>query len=357
MDKKSFTREELYNLVWTEPLSKIAKRYQITDSGIRKICKKREIPLPPLGYWQKKQYNKKLPIKPELKKHENEGVITLNKGDHSELSPFIIRKNEIERSKSLPTKVPKKLTNPHKLIIKAKEYLLNQDHRYGRSPGLLFPDGDILDIRVAPKNLSRALRIMDTFIKLCEAKNHKVSVGNWQTTFCIDGIDFEMGLREKQRIVKAVDKWSSRTYEPTGILCIEKKGIYKKEWKDGRFLLEELLTTILAKLELDAVKEHEWREEIRLYNEKRELEEQIKLEAQNKIDNELKSFKSLIDDANRWHQSNILRSYIEHIEEKHNPTEEIRNWIEWAKGKADWYDPTINKNDELLGTYSRKDNN
>jgi hypothetical protein len=30
---------------------------------------------------------------------------------------------------------------------------------------------------------------------------------------------------------------------------------------------------------------------------------------------------------------------------KHEKTE----WIAWAKDKADWYDPTINKNDSILG--------
>jgi hypothetical protein len=40
MIEKTITREELYNLVWSKPVTHIAKIYGYSDSGIRKICKK-----------------------------------------------------------------------------------------------------------------------------------------------------------------------------------------------------------------------------------------------------------------------------------------------------------------------------
>ncbi|OAJ62751.1 hypothetical protein A6V36_20480 [Paraburkholderia ginsengiterrae] len=48
-----FQREELYEQVWTEPVTKVAKRYAISDVGLRKICLDLEVPLPPVGYWAK----------------------------------------------------------------------------------------------------------------------------------------------------------------------------------------------------------------------------------------------------------------------------------------------------------------
>ena len=50
---KEYTRQELYDLVWTTPLGKLAKRYGLSDVGLRKICVKHDIPTPPLGYWAK----------------------------------------------------------------------------------------------------------------------------------------------------------------------------------------------------------------------------------------------------------------------------------------------------------------
>jgi hypothetical protein len=44
-----FQREELYEQVWTDPVTKVAKRYAISDVGLRKICVDLEVPLPPVG--------------------------------------------------------------------------------------------------------------------------------------------------------------------------------------------------------------------------------------------------------------------------------------------------------------------
>jgi hypothetical protein len=34
MEKVTLTRKELYDLVWAEPLSKLAKKYKISDNGL-----------------------------------------------------------------------------------------------------------------------------------------------------------------------------------------------------------------------------------------------------------------------------------------------------------------------------------
>lgn len=49
------TRQELYELVWTEPMSKLAKRFAVSDRGLAKICAKAEIPVPERGYWARLQ--------------------------------------------------------------------------------------------------------------------------------------------------------------------------------------------------------------------------------------------------------------------------------------------------------------
>jgi hypothetical protein len=49
------TRQELYNLVWSNPVVKVAKDFGISDVAVGKICKKLNIPKPGLGYWAKKQ--------------------------------------------------------------------------------------------------------------------------------------------------------------------------------------------------------------------------------------------------------------------------------------------------------------
>lgn len=55
---RSFTREEFYDLVWSKPLTHLAKEFAISDVALHKICKKHDIPNPPLGWWAKKASGK-----------------------------------------------------------------------------------------------------------------------------------------------------------------------------------------------------------------------------------------------------------------------------------------------------------
>ena len=54
-----FTREEFYELVWSKPMTHLAKEFAISDVALHKICRKRGIPNPPLGWWAKKAAGKK----------------------------------------------------------------------------------------------------------------------------------------------------------------------------------------------------------------------------------------------------------------------------------------------------------
>lgn len=55
IDRRScrLEREELYRLVWSEPVSQIAARLGVSDVGLAKACRRMSIPLPKRGYWSK----------------------------------------------------------------------------------------------------------------------------------------------------------------------------------------------------------------------------------------------------------------------------------------------------------------
>jgi len=48
---QEFTRQELYDLVWSEPMQKLAKRFGLSDVGLAKACRSADIPRPGRGYW------------------------------------------------------------------------------------------------------------------------------------------------------------------------------------------------------------------------------------------------------------------------------------------------------------------
>jgi hypothetical protein len=58
------TREELYNLVWTKPMTQVAEQFEMSDRAMAKVCAKKQVPVPPRGYWAKKSAGKDVPAIP-----------------------------------------------------------------------------------------------------------------------------------------------------------------------------------------------------------------------------------------------------------------------------------------------------
>ncbi len=89
-------------------------------------------------------------------------------------------------------------------------------------------------------------------------------------------------------------------------------------------------------------------------NAKKRLKQILRL----KKNSEIKEFKSLSQKANRWHQAEISRKYIAEVEKKSNEnnslTEEVSQWLEWANNKVAWYDPFIEKEDEIFQKVNRE---
>lgn len=167
-ENKKISRQGLYNLVWSKPMTALAKEYNISDNGLRKICKKLNIPLPQLGHWQKLQFGKKVIIIPLPKDFKGEDCIILNErkeedGKENEgVSQFHKLLKDITNDTTLSFKVPDKLSKPDKLISEAKEnFTTVAKEKYGTYRGITTTSNGILSISVAPKNCNRALRIMD----------------------------------------------------------------------------------------------------------------------------------------------------------------------------------------------------
>jgi hypothetical protein len=47
VERREFTREELYQAVWSESMRVLAPRLGVSDVGLAKICKRMRIPVPP----------------------------------------------------------------------------------------------------------------------------------------------------------------------------------------------------------------------------------------------------------------------------------------------------------------------
>lgn len=61
-----YDREKIYEEIWSEPIQRVAKRYDISDVGLAKVCKRLNIPRPGRGYWAIKAAGKPIPKRPPL---------------------------------------------------------------------------------------------------------------------------------------------------------------------------------------------------------------------------------------------------------------------------------------------------
>ncbi|MEO8236192.1 MAG: hypothetical protein ABI549_12305 [Flavobacterium sp.] len=367
MENIELTRKELYDLVWENPLSKLAKKYNLSDNGLRKVCKKLDIPLPKNGYWQKIQYNKKVSIEKLPVNNTVETSITLKFRDNSETTINGIENELNQLTKEIKNELketiifPEKLTKPLQLISDAKNDLKTKEPSYFHNiKGLLNTSPDILNITVAPQNVKRALLFMDIFIKAVQKRGHNV-ITKGGTKIVIDSVQLSIGLRErlKRTIIKSTH-WDSTELNPSNILSLRLDAYPASEWTDtNTSKLEDKIPNIIAKLELQAVIEKRRTIEREMWHTEYERQRKIEQDFKERKEREIIKTKMLFSDAEKFDKATIYRNFIAATEQnaikENNLTEELKEWIKWANEKADWFDPFTNRKDELLNDNDREE--
>jgi hypothetical protein len=58
------TREQLYKEIWSEPATKLAKRYDVSSNYLARVCEGLNVPHPTRGYWARKAAGEKMPVPP-----------------------------------------------------------------------------------------------------------------------------------------------------------------------------------------------------------------------------------------------------------------------------------------------------
>jgi hypothetical protein len=60
------SRKSLFEMVGSQPMTKLAAQFKISDVALTKICRRHEIPLPGRGFWARVAAGQKL-TRPELR--------------------------------------------------------------------------------------------------------------------------------------------------------------------------------------------------------------------------------------------------------------------------------------------------
>jgi len=194
--------------VWTESLSRLAKKDKISDNGLRKICKRMNIPIPAMGHWQKIQYGKRVIVTKLPTKYEGKDEIILHEKGTDDIdvdSPLVhlrILTRSIEEKKDLPLIVPDRMSSkPDKLIKSTNDYY-DAVKKYYRSHNGSHPDRiNVLNIEVNEENRPRASRILDTIIKVLRSRNHDVIADHFTTYAKIGEEHVKFRLRDHKTIL------------------------------------------------------------------------------------------------------------------------------------------------------------
>jgi hypothetical protein len=382
----TFTREQLYELVWQKPVSRLAEEYAISNVGLAKICGRAGVPTPPRGYWALLEAGR-APARPPLPRAPNIPNIRLMPRadplatpEHAALSARLAE----ERRPENQVVVLERLSSPCELVQAAKAAL--QDTK-GNSIGLVEPPSGCLEICVSRAQLPRALRVADALLKAIIARGWSVGVSQKATIVTVDEMPISLAIDEgmesvEQPVKPELDDSYSFHYErrnvvkkPSGRLSISLKEdpelwrhTQQRNWSESdKRPIEGSLNNVLIgliKLANAAKADRERRqaearaEELRRHRLEAALAEQQRLRAD--IAAETSRVEQLRARAEAWLEAENLRKYVAEAQKRRRDTAnasglDFDNWAVWALAQADRLDPFTPSPPSILDDAERID--
>lgn len=352
MESQRITRQKLYEMVWTQPFLALSKKYKISDVGLRKICKRMDIPFPKTGHWQRIRAGAKIAIPKLITNLDIDVTIKLElrnqEAEANSDSEFGLLQREIENDPRVSLVVPEHLSSRDPLISVARTTLTDNTYYKHRPDDLRNTYVNQLNIKASRSQVSRTLRFMSTLIKALRSRGHDIAVDR-DTYAVIFKQKIQISLRETTKKVPAENSHNTYNYVPTGLLTFQIDEYKKFYWRDGKETLESQLSKIITRLELEGtrLKDEAFSRSLR-HAEDSEIKEVEELfnKARRK---ELAAFRSLLENARVWEQTKMLRDFINSLKataEPQSPT--FQKWLSWANHKIDWFDPTTDADDPYM---------
>ena len=358
----SYKRSDLFAKVWSTPMLQLAKEIGVSDVAIGKACRRAGIPLPGRGYWAKDAKHRQMP---ELPDSANPGhdTIKFQVLDVALIGQPRPKAPAVSKAQRNAIKVPQSLQNPHPLVAATLDAAKKRTIDHGR----LILDSKSLDIRVSPKSIDRALRLMNALIKASEKEGYTWAVSkDGGTTVICQGEAMKVNLKERlTRRVKPpaplppatrrgawappVPSWPTYEWISTTELAFHVDERITsgatRTWQDTKHTsLEDKLSHILAGLPLIAAG-------IKAVREEREARDRAYEERARKEADQARALEALrlargrlVGAMQSWEEASRIRLFCDAIE-KHaaglpaDEAREVRQWAEWIRLQADHLDP------------------
>lgn len=368
----SLTRQQVYDAVWTEPVSVLAPRYGMSDRGLGKLCARHKIPVPPRGYWARKEHGHsvKQPPLPKAPTHSPEYVIHFSCEATSVVEdeePFRAEiAFELEPKNQIHANTFDRLSDSE---VVASLKLLTKCHPDER--GIVTPPTGAFNVRVSIAMRERALRAVETLKRALAARDHQVKVVTKKdearsycnpeakiskTVAVVLGEDIEFGIQERSVSVPPSRRKNNPTrnfgieLEPNGVMEFEIltwSSYGRRRWRDGKNKkIEDQFNSIMIGFLEAAFSLKDSRAEA----ERKRLERIAAEERQAELDRLREEENARIQSArlqmNHLEESNRLKVLIDSIKAaatieqlEIQPGSELHSWLEWLSLRAATLDP------------------
>ena len=365
------TREQLYDMAWKKPMSRLAQDFGISGVGLAKLCSRDQIPTPPRGYWALLEVGR-APPKPALPSVTNPLPITIHRTRPRELpseaGDALQASIRAEKADAKRISVVDRLRATHPVVRTAKEALQAAEPD---EIGILRPK-ECHAIRVSRAHRPRALRIFEALVTAFDERSWSVTIDDGKVYVHVDNVPIAFILAEETERVERQSKPDfsgsysfhfqrhDRVEKPCGRLAVEiEEGVrlfgssIRRRWHDTeKHVLEEQLNDVvigLLKL-VHAVQEQlarKQREDQQERERARKIEEV--LVEQDRLRKLFAKEKSAVarlrDQAVRWRESQTIRDFVARahtegrLREQSLEGQALEDWCGWALQQADRLDP------------------
>ena len=366
-----FSREELYELIWSKPIVQLARKFVLSDVALAKKCKHLGIPRPDRGYWAKIANNHKVNKSklPPLEKDKPDRIWISTPSPEKKTEPYVLSESVCKEIDTL------RLPENHiaaRTDFRGSHHLTRQTRsvlRRGRKDdyGRLFAviDKPFLDVSVSRGTLDRTLLLFDAILMALEDHGFTINTDfdSWgRCTHLIRGqVTMSLSAFERaDRTERKVDEkqkrefwWTIQRYDyaPSGKIEFRLDRSWpfcNRRWVSLKSVtLEERLTDIVceiiesAELLEIALKRQEEKEQRERDEQRRQIEQR-----QLRTD-EHKRRSELLQQSIDWETANRIRSYVAAAELFVTRSETAADlnflkWTKWGQEHADRIDPLIN---------------
>jgi len=350
------TRTELHERVWATPMRTLAKEFGMSDVGLAKICRKHNVPVPPVGYWRRKEtgYKVKCPPLPPAK----DGREHLDIYIRERLRPEF---EDLARQTAPKIAIAPDVSHPFAL---RSEKLLRRGKLNQR--GLVIAkNGALSHILVSREQLPRALKILNALLLALEERNQPASWPKQENALLAVSIDNEVVRFSLSEITDSAPHiltpsevnhpWSAPKYDYKLTRRLQLQianlppfmGPIRRTWADGKQQrIEDCIGDFMVGLTVAAAAISKNRQETEERHRRRE-EDRKREEEERRIAEEQKRKAELVTELiGNWEEAVRFRRFVQAIEEETARSDfseaerkDIQQVADWTREYADSLDP------------------